>query len=213
MKNICLVDLDDTLIDLKEPMKVVMDAETGLDIPWQEWDHFDVPSIYGLTQGEFLDLCIRHQVLENSVIHPQSHRFLNDLNNLGYHTVLITARGWHPQGKEITEKYISDHNLEVDELILVGVDESKAELAKKFGRIKFTIDDRMKHCREYMVSGIVDHVLLFDAPWNSYMSRLNPFVGGYDYHQRIYNLHEIVRYVAVQDNADSADNRRLTNVC
>jgi hypothetical protein len=212
MKNICLVDLDDTLIDLKEPMKWAMDSETGKDIPWQNWDHFDVPSIYGLSQDEFLELCIRHKVLENAIIHSQSHRFLQDLNNLGYYTVLITARGWHPQGKEITEQYIIDHNLEVDELILVGVDESKAELARKFGNIKFTIDDRMKHCREYMKSGIVENVLLYDAPWNSYMSRLNPFVGGYDYHERIKNLHEIIRYLARKEDFN-VNHKEIKNVC
>jgi hypothetical protein len=206
-KNICLVDLDDTLVDLKEPMKQALDSFTGKDIPWNKWEHFDVPSIYGVSNSEFLDACIEHEVLERAEIHAESYKFLNDLKRMDCHVVLITARGWHPRGKEVTEKYISDHELNIDELILVDVDESKAEWAKRFNKIKFTVDDRMKHCREYMKTGVVEKVMLYDAPWNSYMTKLNPFVGGYDYHERIKNLHHIMNHVELDNNEE------LKNVC
>jgi hypothetical protein len=121
---------------------------------------------------------------------------------------LITARGWHPRGKEITEEWVSDYNLDIDELIVVEHDQSKTDVISGFNNIVFSIDDRIKHCREYMRTGRIQHVLVYDAPWNTHMTKHNPFVGGDDYHQRIFDLHEIIEHVEWCDNK-----RRVSNVC
>jgi len=206
--NVCLVDLDDTLGDLKQPMMEALNAFTGKNIHWSQWNTFDVPQLYGLSNEEFLKMCIDSDILNKVIIHDSSYKFLNDLRKLGYYTVLITARGWHPEGKSITESWVSEHNLDIDELIVVGVDQSKTDVITKFDNIVFSIDDRIKHCREYMQSGMIRHVLVYNAPWNEHMTKLNPFWGGNDYHERIIDLHEIIDHVEWCDN-----NRRITNVC
>lgn len=207
--NVCIVDLDDTLGDLKNPMMEALKSATGKDIHWSKWDSFDVPSLYGITQQDFLNICINENILEKVIIHDSSYKFLNDLHKLNYYTVLITARGWHPQGKEITKKWVADHNLDIDELIVVEIDQSKTDVITKFDNIIFSIDDRIKHCREYIQSGLVKHVLVYDAPWNSHMTKWNPFWKGDDYHERIYDLHEIIDHVDWCNNNE----RRVANVC
>lgn len=208
-QNVCVVDLDDTLGDLKEPMMQALNRVTGKNIHWSEWNRFDVSNIYGLTDTEMLSVLEGEYVLEQVIIHDSSYKFLNDLHGLGYYTVLVTARGWHPKGKEITEQWVSDHSLDIDELIVVGVDQSKTDVIDKFDNIVFSIDDRIKHCREYTQCGKIQHVLLYDTPWNAHMSRWNPYWFGYDYDERIYDLHEIIEHIDwVKD-----EERRIASAC
>lgn len=195
MKNVCLIDLDDTLVDLKTPLMLALNRRTNKNLHWNSWDTFDLTATYNITNAEFLNICIEENVLNDAVIHDSSKKFLDDLNFLGYHTVLITARGWHPRGKNITEEWVSNHNLSINELIVVGMEQSKTDMISKFNNIVFSIDDRIKHCREYKNTNKIRHVLLYNMPWNINMTRWNPFVGGYDYDERIYDLKEIITHL------------------
>lgn len=208
-KPVCLVDLDDTLGDLKTPMMDALNRHTKQDIHWSKWNTFDVPELYGISYDEFMDLLIDEQVIEKVVVHDSSYKFLNDLHKLGYYTVLITARGWHPQGHKVTSKWVEDHNLDIDELIVVDAHQSKTDVIGKFDNIVFSIDDRIKHCREYMQTGLINHVLVYDAPWNTHMGQWNQWWEGNDYHERIYNLNEIIEHV----DWCAINERRISNVC
>jgi 5'(3')-deoxyribonucleotidase len=208
MKNVCLIDLDDTLGDLKLPMMQALNRATGKDMHWSDWDTYDVPDLYDVTHERFLDILINEHVIESTVIHDSSYEFLNSLNDMDFHTVLITARGWHPKGTEITEKWITSHNLDVDELIVVDADQSKTDVINKFGTIEFSVDDRIKHCREYTQCGKVNSVILYDAPWNSHMTRWNEYWGGHDYDYRVDDLNTIISNLL-----EVADKGKIQNVC
>ena len=195
MKNVCLVDLDDTLGDFKTPCMDALNRVTNQNIHWSKWDTYNFPKVYGLNQGEFLKVLMEEQVIENVEIYDSSYKFLNDLNDLDYHTVLITARGWHPDGKGITERWVADHDLNIDDLIVVHGHQSKVDVINKLNNIVFSIDDRIKHCREYTQTGKIEHVLVYDQPWNTHLTRWNHDWGGYDYNERITDLHEIIDHV------------------
>ena len=137
------------------------------------------------------------RVIENVEINTSSRQFLKDLHDLDYHTVLITARGWHPYGRALTQQWVCEHSLDwdIDELIVVDADQSKTDVIKKFGKIKFSIDDRIKHCREYTQTGNIEHVLVYDQPWNTDLTRWNHEWGGNDYDERIHDLHEIIEHL------------------
>jgi 5'(3')-deoxyribonucleotidase len=208
--NVCFIDLDDTLGDLKSPMMHALNHATGKTIHWSLWKSFDVPKIYGLTDKEFLDILIDKNILETLEIHGDSYEFLKDLQDLDKHVVLITARGWHPDAQKITENWVINHGLEIDELIVVEQDQSKTDFIKRFGEIGYSLDDRIKHCREYMRTGLVGSVILCNAPWNNDMTKENPFIGGHDYHKRIYDLHEAIDHIKMIDNLETGVN---VNAC
>lgn len=207
-KPVCLIDLDDTLADLKEPMMKAMNAHTGKSIHWSTWADFDVSGIYEVPSEEFLQVCIDDFVLERAEIHDSTYNFMNILKRNGAYVVLITARGWHPRGGEITEEWILGHSLDVDEVIVVGEHESKAGvMAKHFDRVSFTVDDRMKHCREYKQSGIVDTTVVYTTPWNEYKTSYNPFIGTYDFDLRVRDLNEILFHLDwINDNYKEKQN-------
>lgn len=211
MKNICLVDLDDTLADFKTPMMNALNRVTGQNIHWSAYDTFNVAELYGMEMPEFMQMLIDEQVIENTEIHPSSRQFLKDLHDLDYHTVLITARGWHPYGRALTQQWVAEHEIDwhIDELIVVDADQSKTDVIKKFGNIKFSIDDRIKHCREYTQTGNIEHVLVYDQPWNTNLTRWNHDWGGHDYDERITDLHEIINHVEWCEETD----RSISNVC
>lgn len=207
MRNVCLIDLDDVLGDFANPMIRALNDATGKNLSRNDCKSFDVTPAYGISHDEFLDILINGKIIEKTEIHESSHKFLKDLHTLNYHTVLITARGWHPNGNALTEQWVADHKLDIDELIVVDMHQSKADTVRKFKNITFSIDDRIKHCREYTQSGIIDHVLLYDAPWNRNLIPWNSDWGGCDYSERIFNLHEIVTHVTLDTNE-----RRKVNV-
>lgn len=208
MKNVCLVDLDDVLGDFKTPMMNALNRVTGKSLHWSQYNTFNVAELYGMEFDEFMQMLIDERVIEDTEIHDSSYQFLNDLHRLDYYTVLITARGWHPNGVKLTEQWVADHNLDIDELLVVGADQSKTDVITKFGNIVFSIDDRIKHCREYTQTGNIEHVLIYDQPWNTHMTRWNHDWGGHDYDERVTDLHEIITHV---DWCET--NGRISNVC
>lgn len=191
--NVALVDLDDTLADFRTPMIATVNRVTGRDTVWEG---YDIPPESGLTHDEFIDILIEEDIIGQIGIHDSSRKFLNDLHRLDYYTVLITARGWHPEGRARTQQWVAEHELDIDELIVVDAHESKTDVITKFGDdITFSIDDRMKHCREYSQTNNIDHVLLYDAIWNNNMTPWNTDWEGYDYDERIFDLSEIIAHV------------------
>jgi 5'(3')-deoxyribonucleotidase len=195
MNNVCIIDLDDTLGDLKNPMMQALNRSTGKTLHWRDWDTYDVPDIYDISHTKFLEILIDEHVIESTIIHDSSYEFLDKLNTMDYHVALITARGWHPNGVDITEKWITSHNLNIGELIVVDANQSKTDVINKFGIIDFSVDDRIKHCREYTQYGKVNNVILYDAPWNTHMTRWNPYWGGHDYNFRVDDLNKIMLYL------------------
>ena len=195
MRNVCLIDLDDVLGDFANPMIRALNAATGKNISRSDCTSFDVKPVFDISDKEFLDILINGGIIENTEIHESSYKFLSDLHVLNYYTVLITARGWHPNANALTEQWVADHALDIDELIVVDMHQSKADVVKKFSSITFSIDDRIKHCREYTQAGIIEHVLLYDAPWNTNLTSWNTDWDGHDYDERILDLHEIIDHV------------------
>lgn len=194
MQNVCLIDIDDTLGDLKNPMMYALNKHTGKNFHWSDWKEFDIPKIYDITCEQFFEYCQRENVLSNIKPHDEAHAFLKNLRKLNTYIVLITARGWHPNGEAITCDWINEHELDIDELIIIPEHGNKADVIKKFNNIMFSVDDRIRNCRDYMNSELVDKVFIYTAPWNSHMNNWNHVGGGFDYHYRIRNLNDIFKY-------------------
>lgn len=189
MKNVCLIDLDDTLGDFSTGMLEALNHRTGKYFTYIPT--FDVVSVYGITDDDLFNICREEQVAENTIASPDAIGFLNELHNRGWCSVVITARGWHPHAEEITAKWLSDNNLTPDELIVVGENQSKTDVIGKFDNIILSLDDRIKNCREYTKSGLVDNVIIYEASWNNYMSRWNTDWNGWDYHFRVKSLFDV----------------------
>ena len=75
MRPIALVDLDDTLGDLKNPMMDALNRVTGKNIHWSSWTTFNVPELYKISENDFMDILIDQKVIENVIIH-ESIRYI-----------------------------------------------------------------------------------------------------------------------------------------
>lgn len=164
--KIAILDVDDTLADLKQELMETMHKETGKHLHWSEWGSINVDKFYGVNLNQFLDIMLKHDVIDRLQPHEESKEVLDKLRAYGFRIVMVTARGWHPTGKDNTVKWLEKHHLPFDEVITVPLTECKVESIRKFGRVHLAVDDNTKHVEAFAKSGIVDHSYLYNRPWN-----------------------------------------------
>jgi 5'(3')-deoxyribonucleotidase len=189
-KPVIVFDLDDTLIDLKTELYTALHTDFGKDrVPhWSLWDTHNVENIVGIGVKEFIKCSVKHEIYLTAKPNIFAKPMLKDLSARGYHVVILTARGgFVPKAFEKTEKYLADHDLVCDELIISNIGENKMDSLTKFDNIKCTVDDSAKNCKDMLASGKVEHVFLHALPNN---------VNSLEY-IRIHNLYQIYPYLGL----------------
>lgn len=166
-KPVAIIDIDDTVGDMRTLMCDALNHFTGKDIHWTEWSRFRVEDFYKISFNEFFDVLTEYKVIENMLPHVNSTLLVDRLKDAGYHICFLTARSWHPNGRDITKEWLNVHGFHVDELMLCNVGESKSDiLNSKFANIEFAVDDSVSHCREYVRNSRIKNVFVYDMPWN-----------------------------------------------
>jgi len=159
-----VIDCDDVVANIRETVAQAMMAETGQDRPWQQWDTYDLSKIYGLTNwsSSFLE----HRVLERATPEPGARLAIRTAREMGYRVMMLTARGWHPDGEALTRDWLEAHQLEVDELQIVPVDASKVQALKGVA-VEYFLDDNPRHIREAEYADHIFNPILVSRPWNT----------------------------------------------
>lgn len=183
-RKIAIVDVDDTIADLKQELMHALDRETGKSVHWSKWTGMNVERLYGLSFQEMFDTMIKHNVIDKLSPHSEAKEVLDRAKSLGTEIIIVTARGWHPSGKESTIKWLQNHKIPFDEVITVPIPGCKVDAIKKFGKVSLAVDDNVKHVDAFQKSGIVENVYLYATPWNEKVSRTR--------FNRINSLHKIL---------------------
>lgn len=185
--KIALFDLDDTLIDLKEALWMALKLEYGDKVPhWSLWHSHNANDIIGISLEELKEVCIKHEVFK--IIKPNlfAPYLLKDLKDLGYHIVILTARGgFVPDPETETIAYLEKHDMLYDDLIITHHGENKSEALDGYDKIDFAIDDQEQNCIDLAESGKVEQVFLAALPHNRNCSR---FI-------RLHNLYQVYSYI------------------
>lgn len=169
-KPVMAFDLDETLAGLRHLIRDVMTAEFGHCYPIDQWHSYNIEERFGITPREFLALLEKHHVLERAALEPRALETLELARQLGYHRCIITARGWHPRGREITEQWLERHGLEVDDLHLVAERETKVDTMRRIGSVAYFIDDHPGHVSEAVAADVADRVIVISRPWNAQLN-------------------------------------------
>lgn len=187
MKKTVVIDIDDTLGDMRNPMSDMLNRYSNKNLHWNSWNEFRTEHLYGIGYDEFLVLLRDNNIIENMKPHDESVQFMHTLADMDYRTVLLSARNWHDNAADITKDWLELHNIPYDELIICNIGDNKSDIISNIcNDIKFVVDDSIAHCMEYAENKNIEKVFVYDMPWNR--------AGNIDEKRinRIYNLNQIM---------------------
>lgn len=184
-----VIDLDDTLSGLRYPLMDTMNRLKNKNIHWEKWGVLDIEQLYGITNDEFLLIAGENFLLERSQPHPEAREFMYKLHNAGLETTILTARGWHPRAKEMTQNWLNLYDIPHTQIVVCNLECTKADYIRHMDNVLFTIDDSPRHCNGYSTMELnrPEYVFVYDMPWN--ITNLESDV------IRIKNLEEISNHI------------------
>ena len=159
-----ILDLDDVLANLRDALQGILQRETGIDLHWRHWQHYDLRRHYLLESPALDELLMREQVLELCEPEPRAAEATAALVELGLRVVIVTARGWHPRAESISREWLARHGLVYDDLRVVPLGGDKLQAIDDCQDIRLAVDDHPSHVDRYRQRGIP--ALIMDRPWN-----------------------------------------------
>jgi len=159
-----IFDLDDVIANLRESLYQMLMQDTGVDLHWRHWSHYDLLRHYNLSYARLTEILIRSQVLENCQPEPGAAAVTQALRAQGFELAIVTARGWHPQALAITDEWLRTHGVSYDHLHIVPLGSDKREVLKPFANIVLAVDDHPHNITRYVAANIP--AVLVDRPWN-----------------------------------------------
>lgn len=166
--KIAAFDLDEVLCDLKVATHAALLQVIPNYPPPAQWSSYNCFEQHGLSLDQFLNILIEHQVLENAPPVEHAAEVLRALKDLGYRNAVVTARGYHPTGVEVTQAWFKQHGLPIDDLIVVDMLESKVDALKSLGKVKSYCDDLPMHLNNIAAAQCVEELYLMRRPWNAH---------------------------------------------
>lgn len=164
-----VLDCDDVLSNAREPFAEVVSHLVERTVSHEEWDKWDALIHQNdLTFEQLTPRVVETNVLENMDPEKGAAVVTNMLKKLGYEIIILTARGFHPNGHKITENWCNVHNITFDEIIVVGPHECKSETIKGLGDIHIYVDDNGSHIAAADQLDNVEHAIIMNMPWNQH---------------------------------------------
>jgi uncharacterized HAD superfamily protein len=168
MKKPFAIDIDDVMGSLSNVMNPVLNRLFGKEIPLSGWITFNITSLYDITLDQFLGAIIEEKLLQAIIPYPGVSEALKRIKASGRNVVPVTSRGYHPDGLAITERWMNQHDLYRDDLIVVPEGLSKAQaVADRYPNgFEIMVDDYPPNLDKMRDAGLVEKTYLIDKPWN-----------------------------------------------
>ncbi len=98
-----VLDFDDTLFDFGNPCADALSHYTNKPIGAGDWPDYDLCALYGITREEFLRVLVDYKVLESCRPQMGAYTLMQYVTHNPVNLTIVTHRGWHPHGSEITK--------------------------------------------------------------------------------------------------------------
>jgi uncharacterized HAD superfamily protein len=166
-QKVVILDADDTLLGLHVPLCAALNEFTGKSISCNEWGTFNVTDIYdGLHIEDFYKLIIGKELLILAEPYENTKNTLNTLKQLGYYIVIISSRGYHDNGYDVTKRWFETHNIPFDKIHISGNGIKKSMYSMMYDNVIMSVDDNIENCEDFSKNGCINNVVLMDQPWN-----------------------------------------------
>ena len=176
-------DMDDVLVSSRELLLNALNEHTGEQLTIDQWHDFTLTNVYkNLNQFELVDIFHKIQFIENGVLEAYAAETVKHIAEQGFNVGILTARGWHQRGEELTWDFVKKHQMPVKKIHAVQLGEKKEDvILQQFpGKIHAYCDDNAKHV--YGIRHLGINAILQDRPWNRHALDL----------PRIFHLQEFV---------------------
>lgn len=110
-------DLDDCLCNMREPLCAAMQRHTGKKMAVSSWSSYDFFSAH-MDIDDFLALIIKEGVVDLCLPEPGVARMLDQLQDQGVKSAVVTARGYLPHAQAVTQAWFDGHDLAIDKLVM-----------------------------------------------------------------------------------------------
>lgn len=189
MKTV-VFDCDDVLVNLREPMACALNQLTGMSHRWQDWTRYDLFGYYDISPRRFVELMTEHSILDGATLDPGAPAVFEALYSRGFAVEVWTARAWYPGALEITLAQLEHLNLSPEQVVLFGLDESKAARAVSRPDVVGFVDDAPHHINALHAGGFQGRAVVMDRPWNQECAG-----------HRAYSLPGVAEYFCAEEKA------------
>lgn len=200
MSNWILFDVDDVLCNFRFSLQKSFEKENQF-IDWRDWSSYEFYKIYDIDVKDLDNHFMKYRVIEDAVLDSGIKHVFDKIKEDGYQIGVITARGWHPDGYNITKKFLDTHNLSYDKIVVTDHTKNKIHYINEFnGSIHGFLDDNFHHVEMFSKHGINAFVL--NRPWNKM----------FDYNNRVYNLEDFYLSIKNSNNNEMINSRLNSNL-
>lgn len=172
MSKIAVFDCDDVLANLRDPLEGLVSSHLKRPVSWKEWDQYDIGNIYNFHFGEICKTIVEQEVLLDLTPDHYALELLTDLKQQNYRIKVLTARGYHPKGREVTFEWLRKNNLPIDDVICVKLHENKRDYLSLMSNVEFYVEDNHHHAEQAHHLHNVKQVFLIDRPWNQQVTNV-----------------------------------------
>lgn len=166
-KKTIILDLDDTLGCLKSRLQEIYRRATGDNtISYNDWDNYGHPNRYGISSEQLSELFIEDNSLQLMKPFEGAVEVTALMKSRGFNVEIVTARGWHPDGYNVTKKWLDDNYISYDRINIVPLFQCKEEATRHIENVALFVDDRLDHCVNVYESGRIGKSLVLAQPWN-----------------------------------------------
>lgn len=167
--KVLIFDLDDCFVNTKTRIQNIYRKYLGRkDIHYRDWTDINLEDRYDVSWDKLKELMIEDNTFQLVRPHLGASEITKYVKNQGYYIVFVTARGWHPDAKAETEKYLKDNDFVYDELIITELNQSKEEATRHLSNIVLFVEDNFDNALEFANSKRADKTILYRQNWNKF---------------------------------------------
>lgn len=159
------LDLDEVILDFDSLAIERFNRKYGKNFNKSDIVDFDwYEDLYGISLNQFLEDLIELRVLEDAVPFEGAPEAVQALMDAGVHVSIVTSRGFHPEARAITERWLKQHGLPYDRLEIVASGRKKSEYFSL--PVDVFVDDHLKNHRDMIKNGRSDRCFVIANTWN-----------------------------------------------
>lgn len=165
-----IFDCDDVLANLRDPLQDLVSEHLGKKVSWEDWNQYQIGKIYDFDFSHICQMIVERDILQKLQPEPHAKELISWYKDQGCETIVLTARGYHPNGYFVTKQWLKDHDLEIDHVMCINITEQKRDHIKNIVQVEDYIEDNHSHAEQASGLSNVQRVYLMDRPWNQEIS-------------------------------------------